>query len=137
MRTLLTLTVVLFASSIAPASLKPAAPRQVMSLDGTWQIAEGAMDAAPPSFDRSVPVPGLVDLAQPAFRDVGRQSDLRQAFWYRRTFKLDGSVPPRAVLKIHKAKYGTRVLLNRQHLADHLPNFTPPYLDVAKHLRGD
>ena len=45
--------------------------RTVISLDGTWQIAEGKMEQAPASFDRSVPVPGLVSLATPAFDAPG------------------------------------------------------------------
>jgi len=44
-----------------------ASPRTVLSLDGTWQIAEGNMESVPASFDHNVPVPGLVTLAQPAF----------------------------------------------------------------------
>ena len=43
------------------------ASRQVLSLDGVWSIAEGKMDAPPSTFNRTVPVPGLVTLATPAF----------------------------------------------------------------------
>ncbi len=115
------------------------AGRQVVSLDGTWQIAQGKNDQVPKTFDRTVPVPGLVDLAQPRFRLVGFEAGnrLREAFWYRRTFRLDGPVPPVAKLKINKAKYGTRVFLNGQLVGDHLPCFTPAVFDVRKYLRGD
>ena len=43
------------------------------------------MDAMPPVFDHEVPVPGLVDLATPAFVEVGnaKSAGHRQAFWYR------------------------------------------------------
>ena len=41
--------------------------RKVISLDGTWEIAEGAMDSMPTEFGARVPVPGLVDMAEPAF----------------------------------------------------------------------
>jgi len=111
--------------------------RQVINLDGIWEIAEGAMDSIPPQFMHSVPVPGLVDMATPAFAEVGRKCERREAFWYRRTFKVEGSIPVVAVLKIHKAKYGTKVFLNRQPIGEHLPCFTPALLDVQKHLRGD
>jgi len=45
-------------------------------------------------------------MAQPAFKEIGKQSVLRQAFWYRRTFSLPGAVPEVAILKIHKARCG-------------------------------
>ena len=36
--------------------------RQVIRLDGTWQVSQGAMDTMPKEFDREVPVPGLMDM---------------------------------------------------------------------------
>ncbi len=113
-----------------------AGPRRVISLDGTWEIAEGSMDSVPGTFDHKVPVPGLIDMAEPAFAEVGSKSDKRQAFWYRRTFTVKGTVPEVALLKIHKAKYGTRVFLNGKLIGDHLPCFTPALLDVRDHLKG-
>ena len=107
-----------------------------MSLDGTWQIAEGGMDSTPASFAHTVPVPGLVDMARPAFEEVGKKSEKRQAFWYRRTFTLEGSIPPVAILKINKAKYGTKVWLNGQVIGEHLPCFTPAYTDIKQQLKG-
>ncbi len=70
------------------ANASAEAGRTVLSLDGTWQIAEGSMDRVPGEFKHTVPVPGLVDMARPAFQDVGTESSgkHREAFWYRRTF---------------------------------------------------
>ncbi len=62
----------MLAMSLAAA---PAAGRRVISLDGTWQLAEGQADRRPATFDRKVPVPGLADLAQPAFAPVGLMVD--------------------------------------------------------------
>jgi hypothetical protein len=111
--------------------------RRVISLDGTWDIAEGALDQPPASFEHRVAVPGLVTLAEPAFSEVGIQSERREAFWYRRTFKLDVSIPEVAVLKVHKAKYGTKVFLNGSLVGEHLPCFTPGLFDVKEHLKGN
>jgi len=113
-----------------------AGPRRVISLDGSWEIAEGSMDSIPKAFEHKVPVPGLVDMAEPVFAEVGTKSDKRQAFWYRRTFTVRETIPEVALLKIHKAKYGTRVFLNGQLIGDHLPCFTPALLDVRDHLKG-
>jgi hypothetical protein len=111
-------------------------PRKVIDLNGTWQVAEGAMDSIPAQFEHTVPVPGLIDMAEPAFAEVGKKSERRQAFWYRRTFAVEGAIPDVALLKIHKARYGTKVWLNGQLVGEHLPCFTPGYLDVKPHLKG-
>jgi hypothetical protein len=112
--------------------------RKTISLDGTWQIAEGTMDDVPKSFDRQTPVPGLADMAVPAFEGVGpKDKDPRRgAFWYRRTFTVEGQVPAVAQFKVHKARYGTRVYLNGQCLGDHIGCFTPGYFDVGGKLKG-
>lgn len=113
--------------------------RRVICLDGTWQIAEGSLRQRPSAFDHRVPVPGLADMARPAFEAVGEEAGkrLRRAFWYRRTFELEGVVARVAKLKIHKAKFGTRVLLNGRLVGDHLPCFTPAVFDVRGALQGE
>jgi hypothetical protein len=110
--------------------------RLIIDLNGTWEITEGGMDSVPTTFGRKVPVPGLVDMARPAFEDIGKKSPRRQAFWYRRTFTLDKAVPNVAILKIHKAKYGTKVFLNGNLVGEHLPSFTPALLDVKPFLNN-
>jgi hypothetical protein len=109
--------------------------RRVISLDGDWQIAEGPMAKCPEIFDRRAPVPGLADMARPPFAEVGVKSQRREAFWYRRRFRLEGSVPAVATVKLHKAMYGTRVVLNGTLLGDHLPCFTPGLFDARRALR--
>jgi beta-galactosidase/beta-glucuronidase len=128
------------------------APRRVISLNGSWQIAAGLPDQQPAQFDRSIPVPGVVDMATPPFENVGRNTKFAddgghkflmipdphyRAFWYRRTFSVDGEVPPVAALKLAKAKFGTRVWLNGQHFGEHWPCYTPGYFDVREHLKGN
>ncbi len=113
--------------------------RKTVSLDGTWQIAEGSMAEVPRAFSHEAPVPGLADMAVPAFEGVGPKDKdpRRDAFWYRRTLAIDGPVPAVALLKIHKARYGTRVYLNGQAVGEHSACFTPGYFDLHEHLRGN
>ena len=113
--------------------------RQVLRLDGSWQIAEGEMDRTPADFDHRVRVPGLADAAEPPFQAVGEKGSAqrRQAFWYRRTFRIDGGIPAVAKLKIHKAAFGTRVFINGVLAGDHQPCFTPGYFDLRPHLKGN
>ncbi|RMG00618.1 MAG: hypothetical protein D6741_06500 [Planctomycetota bacterium] len=119
------------------AAVESAGARRQISLDGTWQIAEGSGETPPSVFPSRVPVPGLVDLAEPKFEEVGQKSSRRNAFWYRREFTIDGPVPEIALLKLHKAKYGSKVWLNGQLVGEHLPCFTPGYFDVKPALRGE
>jgi beta-galactosidase len=111
-------------------------PRRIINLDGMWETAQGSMDSIPDSFLHRVPVPGLVDMASPAFDGVGKKNEKRDAFWYRRRFTIEGKIPDVAILKIHKAKYGTKVFLNGELAGEHLPCFTPALLDVKKFLKG-
>jgi hypothetical protein len=120
----------------APAPAASTGPRRVITLNGSWEIAQGAMDAVPPQFDHRVPVPGLVDMAEPPFAEVGVKSARRQAFWYRHRFTINSALPPVALLKIGKAKFGTRVYVNGALVGDHDGCFTPGWFDVRKQLKG-
>jgi hypothetical protein len=119
--------------------------RRTLSLDGRWQIAEGALNAVPAKFEHEVVVPGLVDMANPPFVQPGpkvvsrnkvpQKDPRRDAFWYRRTFKITGPIPAVATLKVSKAMFGTRVLLNGTLLGDHAPCFTPGFFDATAALK--
>ncbi len=118
--------------------------RETISLNGTWQIAEGTMKEIPDTFFHTVPVPGLVSLSTPAFRDAGpkvkdrrsliQKDTLREAFWYYRTFSVD-KVPEVAVLKVSKAMFGTKVFVNGKDAGEHLPCFTPGYFNIRDVLK--
>ena len=123
-------------NGVVRASLKPDGPRQVVLLDGVWQVEQGDMETPPAAYGHTVSVPGLVDMAQPAFADVGKKSLRRNAFWYRHTFRIRGEIPAVAILKLHKAKYGVKVWLNGQVVGESLACFTPVYFDVKSPLRG-
>jgi len=136
-------------SAPSAATAAPAPLRTTVSLDGDWQIAEGGMNQQPAAaaFNHTVPVPGLVDMARPAFdavappvadrRHLPQKDPKRDAFWYRRVFTLDATapLPPAATLKIGKAMFGTRVFINGKNLGDHAPCFTPAFFDARAALR--
>ena len=121
---------------------------QVISLDGTWQLAEGTVDQRPERFDRTVPVPGLVDQSVPSF-DPQRFADRKDAagppgavavqdrsFWYRREFEIAGEVPAVASLLVRKAAYGSTVYLNGTQVGESQASFTANRYDVRASLRG-
>jgi hypothetical protein len=136
-RLLAALACCLLCVSLAAASGQggPHPGRVVISLDGKWQIAQGSLETQPATFDHTVPVPGLADLAEPGFTQIGIQSAQRQAFWYRRTFAVGG--PQRAVarLKVNKAQFGIKVWLNGTLIGEHLGCCTPAWFDVTGALR--
>ncbi len=138
--------------TVAVADEAPTVPRRVISLNGTWQIAAGEPGQQPTRFDREIPVPGVVDMATPPFENIGRNTEFKdegghkfamipdphyRAFWYRRVFSVEGPIPPMAVLKLAKSKFGTQIWLNGQNVGTHWPCFTPGYFNVGDSLRGD
>ncbi|MCF7730160.1 MAG: beta galactosidase jelly roll domain-containing protein [Akkermansiaceae bacterium] len=68
-----TMAFTLFAAEpVVPQQTSPQSDgRTTISLNGTWQIAESvSADGIPTVFDHTVVVPGMVNLAKPAFPDV-------------------------------------------------------------------
>ncbi|MDR1865292.1 MAG: hypothetical protein LBR08_06945 [Bacteroidales bacterium] len=108
-------------------------PRQVVSLNGEWQIAKTG-GALPDVFPATVPVPGVVDLATPALDSVGTVYRDSSWYWHRRTFDVSGTDFDVIRLKIYKAKYHTRVYVNGQFAGENYYCFTPSYYDLKPFL---
>jgi len=124
--------------------------RETISLDGTWDVAEGFLNEPPSEFPSTIHVPGFLDMASPAFENVGarvenpwdlskgfsRPSDpLREAFWYRRTFDIGDELPKFAELKINKAAYTTQVFINGKLAGTRYSCFTPNYFTITHLLQ--
>lgn len=110
--------------------------RKVICLDGEWQCTQTSDENQPGEFAQKCPVPGLVDMAEPPFQEVGKKSPLRKYFWYRRTFEGPKELPDFAFLKIHKATYGTAVWLNGEPLGEQLQCFTPTIWNLRSQLKA-
>ena len=110
--------------------------RLILSLNGTWDVEQGEMGDTPPAqFQHTVPVPALLTAATPAFEQVGANSELREAFWYRTVFDApDLADADVAILNIHKAKYGIAVWLNGAYVGDHFGSFTLASFDVIDQI---
>lgn len=142
-----------------------AAERQTVSLDGTWEIGDSQeADAMPATYWHTVRVPGLANLAEPAFKGVdqfisrenmarritfklapeewllkywaGKADQDRNYLWYRRTFRAPASRAA-AMLKINKAQFGTAVWLNGQKVGEYSGCFTASLFNIGKALRWD
>ena len=136
--------------------------RDTISLNGEWQIADSIEPTARPAqYPARVPVPGLANLAQPAFPDIdqfdsrefidvsirekklpesarvdhaGVSRQARNYFWYRRAFTAP-SRRQRAFLRVNKAQFGTAVWLNGQPVGEHLGCFTAGVFDLTPALK--
>ena len=134
------------------------AQRTTLTLDGEWQIEDSLKpDDIPRHWAHTGPVPGMANLAKPAFKDVDQylthdniydqvafgllprsgpvpEAGPRQErnwFWYRKSFRA----PVRkqvAILKINKAQFSTSVLLNGRKIGDHLGCYTAAIFDVTE-----
>jgi beta-galactosidase len=152
---------ILFGFAWLPSSAAASAGgRLTIPLDGIWEVDESvAAEDLPKVFRHSGPVPGLANLARPAFPDVDRFDSResmhhphvknpnatkealeapvgiarqnRNYFWYRTTFR-----PPErkqvAILKINQAQFGAAVWLNGRKIGEHLGCFSAGYFDVTQ-----
>jgi beta-galactosidase len=109
----------------------------IISLNGQWDIAEGSLNKLPKKYSDKILVPGLVNAKETSFKDIGKESRLREAFWYRKKFTINGAIPEVARLKIFKAMFGTRVFLNGKVAGENPLNFTPGYFNIKPFLRGN
>jgi len=150
----------LLTAAVPPVS----AERLTIPLDGVWDVEDSVeASAMPAAFGHRVDVPGLTNMARPAFPDVDRfdsaaviSNRIRQGkapesampdgagvplqkrnyFWYRTSFQ-----PPErrsaAVLKINKAQFGTAVWVNGKPVGEHPGCFTAGHFTITEAVRWD
>lgn len=151
-----------FAIAVSVLPLAAAEGRITMLLDGTWDVEDSvAAEDIPSAWTHKAPVPGLTNLATPAFADVdqfdsrelinnkirkklmpesartntaGVSRQKRNYFWYRTRFR-----PPVkkavAILRVNKAQFTTAVWVNGQHAGDHAGCFTAGIFNVTPFLK--
>lgn len=138
------------------------AQRETLLLNGVWEVDESlGANEIPSDFRRRAPVPGLTNLAEPAFADVDRfdsfegiqkkvrlkllpESALvsgvgvprqnRNYFWYRTRFHAPARREA-AILKVNKAQFGSAVWLNGNKIGEHMGCFTAGYFDLTGAIR--
>ncbi len=108
--------------------------RQEISLNGIWEIAKtNSLAEFPRSFDAKIPVPGLVDMADPKIDDQDTAYN-NSIYWYKKTFSLNDLKPSVIQLKINKANYHTWVYINGKLVGENVYNFTPLLFNVKPFL---
>jgi beta-galactosidase len=147
---------------LALIGLPARAERSTVRLSGPWQIADSLSSTQVPiEFTRTVPVPGLANLAEPPFPNVdafysrehlanriraklapadwlqkywaGKVDQDRNYFWYRKSFRAP-SAQAVALLKINEAQFGTAVFLNGRCLGEYDGCFSASYFHLEDAL---
>jgi hypothetical protein len=122
------------AVSIVSCTGKKSVNREIINLNGQWDIAESATSGLPANYSNTIIVPGLVDMAKQQFDSVGLKCSKREFYFYHRTFDVPQNLPSVVLLKINKASYGTRVFINGSEAGYNPFCFTPSYFDIRKFL---
>lgn len=105
-------------------------PRNIFSLNGTWQITGGTAEQ-PENFSSTITVPSVVDTAEPPY------DWLRfQYHWYRTAFRVkQHSSAQNYFLKISQSMFGTKVWLNGSYLGGSISCYTSHEYLLNKALR--
>jgi hypothetical protein len=101
--------------------------RTVVSMNGTWQIADSvSSDEIPSAFDHSIAVPGLVNQATPAFPEV----DLfASRFYFERFARKDRAYPwgsSNVMLRPEDPLPVIGIPVNKRNYFWHRKTFAPP-----------
>jgi len=120
---------------LAEETRSEAAPRSVLSLNGTWELAfdpdnlgqlRGWERAFPPGAI-AVPVPSVWERVRPGYDGVG---------WYRRKFHLPRGWERKMLrLRFHAAQYFAEAWLNGQPIGHHEGGFLPFEFPVSNWIR--
>lgn len=100
-----------------------------ISLNGNWQLEPG--EQKPAEFTHSVPVPGLVDLAEPPFK-----WEDHRFFWYKKQFRISKREEFQAIyLQLEQVKYGTRIWVNGREIGGDIPCYTSQEFDLTPFIQ--
>jgi hypothetical protein len=89
-------------------------------LNGIWELEPGEEDATPRTFTSAVPVPGLVDLADPSY-----DWRLKDYHWYKTRFELRNTNDLSLLhVRLDQAQFGTAVWLNGTRLGSSISCYT-------------
>jgi hypothetical protein len=105
-------------------------PRTRIILNGTWQLQPTNDEAVPTSWNHTVPVPSVVDAANP-------KHDWKsfKYHWHRTTFEV-AKKSDLAFIVIEQAMFGTDVWLNGKHLGGDIACYTSQEYDARTAIRA-
>jgi len=145
----------LFLSLIFGAQLAQSqSPRIVISLNGTWEFDQTTTAFPPEKFTRTIPVPGLVHLAEPKIVEYDKffkrpdKPVAKEQFnlynldytprysWYRRKVFIPKELENKeGMITIKKSQYMTQVYINGMDMGSSMACYTPIEFTVNKAIK--
>ncbi|KAA3656204.1 MAG: hypothetical protein DWQ10_15920, partial [Calditrichaeota bacterium] len=106
-------------------------PYQCKNLNSAWRLAPG--EDMPLQWRHSVPVPSLVDCADPSF-----DWQSFDYFWYKTHF-IPSEIHPEqhVILQLEHVQFGAQVWLNGHLIGEDIPCYTSQWFDLTKFLQLD
>lgn len=128
--------------------------RMVINLNGTWQFDQTTTAFPPAQFTRTIPVPGLVHLAEPKIEDYDKffkradKVELKDQHnlynidytprysWYRKSVFIPKEMEGReAVISVKKSQYVTQIYVNGLDMGTSVACYTPVEFPVKNVLK--
>ena len=128
--------------------------RTVINLNGTWQFDQTVNAFPPVKFTRTIPVPGLVHLAEPKIKDYDKffkRADKVEAkeqhnlynidytprySWYRKSVFIPKELEDKeGMITIKKSQYVTQVYVNGIDMGTSMACYTPVEFSVTNALK--
>ncbi len=105
--------------------------RRIINLNGLWQLQPGYREKKPVSFEHTISVPGLIDLAKPSY--IRNDFDYH---WYRKFYTIpEGLWNQKVILKIGQACFGTDVWINGYYTGSDIACYTSQEYVINKYFR--
>ncbi len=116
-------------------------PRHILELNGLWEFEQTKTALPPTRFTRTIPVPGLIDLAAPRidqYEEYFQGTHEPRYSWYRTTFRVPAEHREKyAVLTLRKSRFNTQVLLNGHDLGTYMECNTPIDCNLNEFINQD
>ncbi len=130
--------------------------REYIPLNGTWAFDQTETSFPPKKFTRTIPVPGLITLAEPKISQFDslyahymeldkipyckyeQRGYIPMYNWYSRKFTLDSNLKGKYFqINILKSMYVTTIYINGHMVANSMKCSTPIVAEITKHLYFD
>jgi len=129
-------------------------PRTIINLNGTWDFDQTTTAFPPEKFTRTIPVPGLIHLAEPKIIQYDKffkrpeKTEAKEQFnlynldytprysWYRRIVYIPKELENKeGMITIKKSQYVTQVYVNGLDLGTSMACYTPVEFPLNKALK--
>ncbi|HSN50072.1 MAG TPA: beta galactosidase jelly roll domain-containing protein, partial [Bacteroidales bacterium] len=126
-------------------------PRTVINLNGTWEFDQTVNAFPPEKFTRTIPVPGLIHLAEPKIIEYDKffkrpeRVEAKEQFnlynldytprysWYRKKVFIPKDLENKeSIITIKKSQYVTQVFVNGIDMGSSMACYTPVEFPITK-----